>query len=197
MLLPGHGPTRARVTREEAERFWNIRSGAGPLNLLQDKRNYAKVSRNLLTDSSVVRHMKNTTGKSSKKTTKPAIAEAAAPAPASVAEDMPESKEEQNAVVTLRTEFLDVQAKHAVAPIAFRETQRDFKRYAAVIAATSSKTLRSAMAKPSRMRKTSALLCVGSCAGHPATSQPLRKPNTLNFNLKSIRARPKWRAFSC
>ena len=40
-------------------------------------------------------------------------------------------------VVTLRTEFLDVQAKHAVAPIAFRETQRDFKRYAAVIAATS------------------------------------------------------------
>ena len=37
---------------------------------------------------------------------------------------------------TLRTEFLDVQAKHAVAPIAFRETQRDFKRYAAVIAAT-------------------------------------------------------------
>ena len=58
-------------------------------------------------------------------------------APASVAEDMPESKEEQHAVVTLRTEFLDVQAKHAVAPIAFRETQRDFKRYAAVIAATS------------------------------------------------------------
>ena len=40
-------------------------------------------------------------------------------------------------VVTLRTEFRDVQAKHAVAPIAFRETQRDFKRYAAVIAATS------------------------------------------------------------
>jgi len=40
-------------------------------------------------------------------------------------------------VVTLRTEFLDVQAKHAVAAIAFRETQRDFKRYAAVIAATS------------------------------------------------------------
>ena len=61
----------------------------------------------------------------------------AAPAPASVAEDMPESKEEQHAVVTLRTEFLDVQAKHAVAPIAFRETQRDFKRYAAVLAATS------------------------------------------------------------
>ena len=58
-------------------------------------------------------------------------------APASVAEDMPESKEEQHAVVTLRTEFWDVQAKHAVAPIAFRETQRDFKRYAAVIAATS------------------------------------------------------------
>ena len=57
----------------------------------------------------------------------------AAPAPASVAEDMPESKEEQHAVVTLCTEFLDVQAKHAVAPIAFRETQRDFKRYAAVI----------------------------------------------------------------
>ena len=76
------------VTREEAEKFWNIRS-------------------------------------------------AAAPAPASVAEDMPESKEEQHAAVTLRTEFLDVQAKHAVAPIAFRETQRDFKRYAAVIAATS------------------------------------------------------------
>ena len=75
------------VTREEAEKFWNIRS--------------------------------------------------AAPAPASVAKDMPESKEEQHAVVTLRTEFLDVQAKHAVAPIAFRETQRDFKRYAAVIAATS------------------------------------------------------------
>src|SRR6516164_5130917 len=119
----------------------------------------------------------------------------AAPAPASVAEDMPESKEEQHAVVTLRTEFLDVQAKHAVAPITFRETNRDFKRYAAVIAATSSKTLRAAMAKPSRMRKTSALLCVGSCAGHPATSQPLRKPNTLNFNLKNIRARPKWRAF--
>src|SRR6516225_1752592 len=62
---------------------------------------------------------------------------APAPAPASVAEDRPESKEEQHAVVTLRTEFLDVQAKHAVAPIAFRETQRDFKRYAAVIAATS------------------------------------------------------------
>ena len=61
----------------------------------------------------------------------------AAPAPASVAEDMPESKEEQHAVVTLCTEFLDVQAKHAVAPIAFRETQRDFKRYAAVLAATS------------------------------------------------------------
>jgi len=61
----------------------------------------------------------------------------AAPAPASVAEDMPESKEEQHAVVTLRTEFLDVQAKHAVAPIAFREMQRDFKRYAAVLAATS------------------------------------------------------------
>ena len=81
--------------------------------------------------------MKNTTGKSSKKTTKPPIAEAAAPAPASVAEDMPESKEEQHAVVTLRTEFRDVQGKHAVAPIAFRETQRDFKRYAAVIAATS------------------------------------------------------------
>ena len=40
-------------------------------------------------------------------------------------------------VVTLRTEFLDVQAKYAVAPIAFRETQCDFKRYAAVIAATS------------------------------------------------------------
>ena len=50
---------------------------------------------------------------------------------------MPESKEEQHAVVTLRTEFLDVQAKHAVAPIALRETQRDFKRYAAVFAATS------------------------------------------------------------
>ena len=62
---------------------------------------------------------------------------APAPAPASVAEDRPESKEEQHAVVTLRTEFLDVQAKHAVVPIAFRETQRDFKRYAAVIAATS------------------------------------------------------------
>jgi hypothetical protein len=73
------------VTREEAEKFWNIRSAA----------------------------------------------------PAPVAKDMPESKEEQHAVVTLRTEFLDVQAKHAVAPIAFRETQRDFKRYAAVIAATS------------------------------------------------------------
>ena len=104
---------------------------------LQDTTNYAKVSGNLLTDSSVVMSMKNTTGKSSKQTTKPAIVEAAAPAPASVAEDMPESKEEQHAVVTLRTEFLDVQAKHAVAPIAFRETQRDFKRYAAVIAATS------------------------------------------------------------
>ena len=50
-----------------------------------------------------------------------------------LAEDMPESKAEQHAVVTLRTEFLDVQAKHAVAPIAFRETQRDFKRYAAVL----------------------------------------------------------------
>ena len=50
---------------------------------------------------------------------------------------MPESKKEQHAVVTLRTEFLDVQAKHAVASIAFRETQRDFKRYAAVISATS------------------------------------------------------------
>ena len=82
-------------------------------------------------------NMKNTTGKSSKKTTKPPIVEAGAPAPASVAEDMLESKEEQHAVVTLRTEFLDVQAKHAVAPIAFRETQRDFTRYAAVIAATS------------------------------------------------------------
>jgi hypothetical protein len=125
------------VTREEAEKFWNIRSAAGPRNLLPDTRNYAKVSGNLITDSSVVMSMKNTTGKSSKKTTRPAIVEAAAPAPASVAEDMPESKEEQHAVVTLRTEFLDVQAKHAVAPIAFRETQRDFKRYAAVIAATS------------------------------------------------------------
>ena len=60
---------------------------------------------------------------------------APAPAPASVAEDRPESKEEQHAVVTLRIEFREVQAKHAVAPIAFRETQRDFKRYAAVIAA--------------------------------------------------------------
>ena len=46
------------VTREDAEKFWNIRSAA------------------------------------------------AAPAPASVAEDLPESKEEQHAV-TLRTEFLD------------------------------------------------------------------------------------------
>ena len=50
---------------------------------------------------------------------------------------MPESKEQQHAVVTLRTEFRGVQAKHTVAPIAFRETQRDFKRYAAIIAATS------------------------------------------------------------
>jgi len=123
------------VTREEAEKFWNIRSAAGPRNLLQDKRNYDKVSGNILTDYSVVRPMKNTTGKSSKKTTKPPIVEAGAPA--SVAEDMPESKEEQHAVVTLSTEFLDVQAKHAVARIAFRETQRDFMRYAAVIAAMS------------------------------------------------------------
>ena len=59
---------------------------------LQDTRNYAKVSGNILTDSSVVMSMKNTTGKSSKETTKPPIVEAAAPA--SVAEDMPESKEE-------------------------------------------------------------------------------------------------------
>jgi hypothetical protein len=125
------------VTREEAEKFWNIQSAAAPRNLPQDTRNYAKVSGSLLTYFSVVRRMKNTTRKSSKKTTKPPIVEAAAPAPASVAEDMPESKEEQHAVVTLRAEFLDVQAKHAVAPIAFRETQRDFKRYAAVIAATS------------------------------------------------------------
>ena len=125
------------VTREEAEKFWNIRSAAQPRSLLQDTTNYAKDSGNILTDSSVVRYMKNTTSKSSKKTTKPPIVEAAAPASASVAEDMPESKEEQHAVVTLRTEFRDVQGKHAVAPIAFRETQRDFKRYAAVIAATS------------------------------------------------------------
>ena len=99
------------VTREEAEKFWNIRSAAQPRSLLQDTTNRAKVSGNILTDSSVVSSMKITTGKSSKKTTKPPIAEAAAPAPASVAEDMPESKEEQHAVVTLRTEFLDVQAK--------------------------------------------------------------------------------------
>ena len=40
------------VTREEAEKFWNIRSAAEPRNLLQDTTNYAKVSGNLLTDSS-------------------------------------------------------------------------------------------------------------------------------------------------
>jgi hypothetical protein len=73
--------------------------------------------------------------KKSKKTTKSAIEEPAVPA--SVAEDLPEAKEEQHVVVTLRTKFLDVQAKHAVAPIVFRERQKDFKRYGAVIAAKS------------------------------------------------------------
>ena len=128
-----HKHYRALVTREEAERFWDIRSAAEPRNLLQDTTNYAKVSGNIITDSFVVMSLK--TGKSSKKTTKPPLVEGAAPVPASVAEDMPQSKEEQHAIVTLRAEFRDVQAKHAVAPIAFRETQRDFKRYAAVIAA--------------------------------------------------------------
>ena len=110
---------------------------------------------------------------------------------------MPESKEEQHAVVTLRTEFLDVQAKHAVAPIAFRETQRDFKRYAAVIAATSVEDVKVGDGEAFKDEKDLPLLCDGSCAGHPATSRQPRKPNTLNFNLKNMRARPKWRAFSC
>ena len=89
----------------------------------------------------------------------------AAPAPASVAEDMPESKEEQHAVVTLRTEFLDVQAKHAVAPIAFRETQRDFKRYAAVIAATSVEDVKVGDGEAFKDRKTSLFYALDPARG--------------------------------
>jgi hypothetical protein len=109
-----------------------------------------------------------------------------APAPASVAEDMPESKEEQHAVVTLRTEFLDVQAKHAVAPIAFRETQRDFKRYAAVIAAKSVEDIKVGTGEVFRDEKDLRTFFRWILRGAPGTSRQPPKLPPLKLNLNGI-----------
>ena len=117
------------VTREEAEKFWNIRS-------------------------------------------------AAAPAPASVAEDMPESKQD--------TEFLDVQAKHAVAPIAFRETQRDFKRYAAVIAAKSVEDIKVGTGEVFRDEKDLKTFIRWILRGAPGHKSPTAKEPPLKLNLNGI-----------
>ena len=88
---------------------------------------------------------------------------------------MPESKEEQHAAVTLRTEFLDVQAKRTVAPIVFRETQQDFKRYAAVIAAKSVEDIKVGTGEVFRDEKDLRTFCRWILRGAPGHKPPTAK----------------------